>query len=180
MKKYNILGEDFWDNLQKSLSIPPQLKLAFPKCEIKFTVSENKLNNYWTNLFSEKALNNFIELSSFSEDEILKMNNAFRNFNVNCTSGSTLTKTINSPHPIEKPKRNEYYSELKGIMDKHIVTPSKELINNSTKIVFADTIADFVLRLVRQEPVDTSIYVWVLFFSYLGYLISRDNNDIKN
>ncbi|MGX0001691.1 hypothetical protein [Staphylococcus cohnii] len=135
--------------------------------------------NFKRNLFSEEALNSFIQASSFPKDEILKMNYALRNFNVNIATTSTFTESIDSSHPIDEPKNNGYTDEFKRIMDNHVVTPSKELINVSSKTIFVETIADFVLRLAHQDPVNTSVYIWVLFFSYFGYLTSKDNDDIK-
>lgn len=131
-----------------------------------------------SNLFSEKVLNNFIKSTSFPKKDVLEMSYALRNLNVNVTTSSTFTESIDSTHPIDKPKKNRNTDEFQRIVHDHVVTPSNELINDSSKTIFVETIADFVLRLMHQDPVNTTIYIWVLFFSYFGYCLTNKKDEI--
>ncbi|MFT2203304.1 hypothetical protein [Staphylococcus chromogenes] len=128
------------------------------------------------NLFSNKVLNDFIESTTISKDEVLKMSNALRDLNINITTPS-FSESINSANQINEPQNNGNPKEFKKILNNHVITPSNELANFSSKTIFVETIADFVLRLMHQDPVNTSVYIWVLFFSYLGVcLTSKQEN----
>lgn len=148
----------------------------------QFGTFMNKVNKnnpmFKSNLFSEKVLNNFIKSTSFPKKDVLEMSYALRNLNVNVTTSSTFTESIDSTHPINKPKKNRNTDEFQRIVHDHVVTPSNELINASSKTIFVETIADFVLRLMHQDPVNTTIYIWVLFFSYFGYCLTNKKDEI--
>lgn len=148
----------------------------------QFGTFMNKVNKnnpmFKGNLFSEKVLNNFIKSTSFPKKDVLEMSYALRNLNVNVTTSSTFTESIDSTNPIDKPKENRNTDEFQRIVHDNVVTPSNELVNASSKTIFVETIADFVLRLMHQDPVNTNIYIWVLFFSYFGYCLTHEKDDI--
>lgn len=182
---FNLFDDDFWENYRKTFDLSTyinpilsEIKITVP--ELKFNIPEPKIVNFKANLFSEKLLEQFREITNFPKKDIWEMNYALRYSNINFASSSTFTEPVDSSHPIDNPKENRYSDELKRIMNNHIFTPSKELVNASSKTIFVETIADFVLRLAHQDPVNTSIYIWVLFFSYFGYLISKDSDDIED
>ncbi|MDT0679676.1 hypothetical protein [Staphylococcus chromogenes] len=128
------------------------------------------------NLFSNKVLNDFIESTTISKDEVLKMSNALRDLNFNITIPS-FSESINSSHPIDEPQNNGNSKEFTKILNNHVITPSNKLANLSSKAIFVETSADFVLRLIHHDPVNTSVYIWVLFFSYLGFCLTSKKDD---
>lgn len=174
MSKFRFFGDDFWENYRKNFIKTFDVKIEVPT--IKLNVPEIKLINFEKNLFSEKLLDEFIKASSFRKDEILKMNYALRNFNVNVTSSSVFTETVNSSHPINHPHKDRNTDEFKRMLDNRIVTPSKELVHDSSKAVFVESISDFVLKIAFHEPVQTHIYFWVIFFTYVSFLVSYDRS----
>lgn len=128
--------------------------------------------HFQRNLFSKKALDSFIEISNFSKKDILEMSYAIRNLNVNPTIESTFTESIDSSHPVNSPKEEGDADKFQRVVKSHIVAPSNKLVNVSSKTIFVETISEFVLKNMHGVPINTNVYIWVLFFSYLGFCLT--------
>ncbi|WP_186434585.1 hypothetical protein [Staphylococcus agnetis] len=169
----SIKQTGIYNQLQLFESMNNDLNRTFMNLKLE-TVNNALLFN--KNLFSNKVLNDFIESTTISKNEVLKMSNALRDLNINITI-PRFSESINSANQINEPQNNGNHKEFKKILNNHVITPSNELANLSSKTIFVETIADFVLRLMHQDPVNTSVYIWVLFFSYLGVcLTSKQEN----
>ncbi|UXV31716.1 hypothetical protein [Mammaliicoccus sciuri] len=121
-----------YTNVINNTNIQDVLKLNIP--------SFFKNNNFQKNLFSDVALNKFVYSTRIPKNEILKMNYAFRNFNINITTTPTFTESINSSDPVNV-KDQDKACNVSGRMFnmKHVQTSSKKYLNLKMARVNVDT-----------------------------------------
>lgn len=126
------------------------------------------------NLFSNKVLNDFIESTTISKNEVLKMSNALRNFSVDVVSTSAFTEPVNSSHPvnIEQDESDNNRSNWMFYVN-HIYTSSSNFITVINGGISGGAALDFLSRLAYGQPINGPFYIWVLFFTYFFHLLTN-------
>lgn len=186
--KFNLFDDDFWErfwekyreNFRKSLVMTSRFEYKVPDIKIKvpslkFQVPDIKIANFKTNLFSEKMLEHFNEISNFPKKDILEMNYAFRYSNINFAPSSTFTETVDSSHPIDREQQERNDDRSKRMFNvNHVLTSSITFAKTTSVGISGSAIWDFLVKLAYNEPINTPFYIWVLFLSYFCFLLIND------
>lgn len=177
---FNLFDDDFWEKYRKTFDLStyinpilPEVKITVP--ELKFNIPEPKIVNFKTNLFSEKLLEQFNEITNFPKKDILEMNYALRYSNINFAPSSTFTETVDSSHPIDSEQQERNDDRSKRMFNvNHVLTSSITFAKTTSVGISGSAIWDFLVKLAYNEPINTPFYIWVLFLSYFCFLLTND------
>ncbi|MHA2914285.1 hypothetical protein [Staphylococcus epidermidis] len=127
-----------------------------------------------TALYSEKILNEFMKKTTMPVEVVLELNNALKKVDYYKKSSTTTLDNRSIGKPVTTTDKN--IDDFKELFNNRIFTPSVTLINDTAKTVFTQSITTFILKIAQHEPVDTSTFIWIAFFSYISFLISHPKN----